>query len=550
MKGWGAMEPESVAEKFRALDEEATRQREQLREVVARVTALRKEGATSGLSDSVRMRLEAASEEAQAILDSLKRIEVEMMELVGLTEEMIESIEDELVKADEVDHTSRGSVSADRIAPTAELNDAAPEALEQLLRLVDPAWLNNEAAKTYGLGPEILTAPLLVVRGVRVESHESRVHRFAQMLLVTRDFVSGESTYDFFEGALLVPQVVALGGQLDVLKIVGGEVDERIRSLWRYGTDTTDATVYELLVAAACARWGCSIEFLEAGRGRTGQKTPDLRVHGYPFPVVVECKRRDALTDADFSEAKVMRELFSALRAECARRGLWGVFDIHLSVTPELLPQARVLECAMRQPYARDPSEHLEYEWGKLAFQELSRQITVPETRLYSPIFLETVFGWNTDIPPHDGLVCQVRDPGNSSVSEAKEPLAIVWTNENPGVFRRRARTASGLYGSALRQVGAGEVGIVYVCYQEGDRESVADDRTRYMTEQLREWDHDWTIRVPISVLTRIIPRPLGHGAPDMIETGIRYLSGLYGDPVWFQSFPTRVFTSVDEVRE
>lgn len=220
-----------------------------------------------------------------------------------------------------------------------------------------------------------------------------------------------------------------------------------------------------------------------------------------------------------------------------------GEGTLSVSPSPDALPIREVARAALQHPYAREPREYLAHEWGKVAFHRLPERVFVPHTRIYSPIFLRHVFGWDTDLPAHDGLVCQVSGAHDFVVSEAWDPLALVWTNDAPAVFRRRARTASGLYGKALDQIPDGEVGIVYVCYQEGDRESVADDRSTFMTEQLREWGHRWTIRMPISILSRIIPRPLDHGGPDLIETGMQYVSGLYGDPSWLQDFPTRVFT-------
>jgi hypothetical protein len=258
---------------------------------------------------------------------------------------------------------------------------------------------------------------------------------------------------------------------------------------------------------------------------------------------VVECKRRQALTSADVQEAQRMREVFGALQTACARRGHWGVFKLRLSVTPADLPLQQVVDAGLRQPYARDPNKYVEYPWGRLAFNSLPSRLDVPLTRLYSPIFLFAVFGWDTDLPQYDGLACQVRNPGELLVTEARDPLALLWINEEPAAFRRRARPASALFGNAMQQIPPGEVGVIYICYQEGAPQSAADDRTRYMTERLGEWEHDWKVRVPISLLTRLVSRPLNHGSPDLVESGIRCVSDVYGDSAWFRDFPSVVFT-------
>jgi hypothetical protein len=529
-------------ERFALLSEEAVRQRALLEPIIARVSALRRKGAKNGLTDQIREALEVASSEAEPIQKELKRIEKEMIEISGIPEELIELIEAAQI-SDPVDRTSRASVAGNQVGPTALLDDIVPECLDRLLDLVDPEWLRSEAEKGYRLGREFLQAPLVLIRGCRAESEVRPIHRFAQTLLVAKDFVQRDSYYDMFAGALLVPQLAALGLALPYLSTIGGEVGDRLSALVRNAGDSADATVYELLVAASCARAGRDVEFLTAAKKPTGEKTPDFRVHGYPFPVVVECKRRKAMLNTDLAEAERMKQLLACLRSACQHRGLWGVFEFRFSVPPEEVPIQEVVEAALRQPYARDPLEYLEYGWGKLAFRGTSSRVFVPDTPLYSPLFLQSVFGWNTDLPPHDGIACQVRATDERVVSEAREPLAVFWSNDDPNVFRRRARTAASLFKSALDQVGAGEVGIVYICYQEGDREKVADARTQYMAERLHEWAHQWTIQVPISVLTRIVPRPLGDGTPDLIETGLQYVSGVYGDPAWFQDFPTTVFT-------
>ena len=59
-------------------------------------------------------------------------------------------------------------------------------------------------------------------------------------------------------------------------------------------------------------------------------------------------------------------------------------------------------------------------------------------------------------------------------------------------------------------------MGTVYVAYSEGDRPSVADDRSAFMIEQLKAWDHRWEIRVPVAVLNRLVARPLAHGSHDV----------------------------------
>ncbi|MCW1411072.1 hypothetical protein OLZ32_22105 [Rhizobium sp. 1AS11] len=65
--------------------------------------------------------------------------------------------------------------------------------------------------------------------------------------------------------------------------------------------------------------------------------------------------------------------------------------------------------------------------------------------------------------------------------------------------------------------------------------------------DRLRAFEHSNKIRIPISVLSRIYPRPLDHGLPDLIESNVQYLSHLYGDREVFDFFPTMIFTRPTE---
>ena len=88
-----------------------------------------------------------------------------------------------------------------------------------------------------------------------------------------------------------------------------------------------------------------------------------------------------------------------------------------------------------------------------------------------------------------------------------------------------------------------GEFGLVYVNYNEGGRSEVADMRVEAFGERIQDFEHSAKIRIPIAVLSRLYPRPLKEGQPDLIESGVRYVSSTYGDPSLFKLYPTRIFT-------
>lgn len=88
-----------------------------------------------------------------------------------------------------------------------------------------------------------------------------------------------------------------------------------------------------------------------------------------------------------------------------------------------------------------------------------------------------------------------------------------------------------------------GELGIVYVSHNEGGRSEVADMRVEAFGERIRGFEHSGKIRIPIAVLSRLYPRPLREGQPDLIESVVQYVSSTYGDPSLFEVYPTKIFT-------
>ena len=83
----------------------------------------------------------------------------------------------------------------------------------------------------------------------------------------------------------------------------------------------------------------------------------------------------------------------------------------------------------------------------------------------------------------------------------------------------------------------------MYVAYLEEAREDVADLRVHAFLERIEAWEHAGNIRIPIAFLSRLYPRPLDHGQPDLIESTIRLYSEAYGHSALFEQFPTTIFT-------
>jgi hypothetical protein len=531
---------------------------EEFQELLTQIEAVRDEldGILVELVEARRKFHAHPSEQTEATLDEIQEsaslLQSEYSRLVallpaasGLSPEELERLSQPAQPARRNDgHLDRANLTADRIPASAYVDDYLAAALERVMCLLPGGWLEEEpkeAARVSSLsGPD---AFLSLTKGVRRESESPPIHRLRQTLYVARDYLNGELFYDQFAGALLVPTLTKLALQGHNLREVGGERDERLDHLWDGPSNQVDATFFELLTAAACVEKGRSVDFLPA----THEKSPDLRCHD-PIPLLIECKRQDALSQYELSEETLMRQFFVALRIEARKKGLCGTFQLELAIEAAQIDIADMVSRFISQRLAPNPPRKLSYPWGTVAFVPSASKVWFPEaTRLYSPYMLKRLFGWESDLPAWDGICCSVDAKGEPEMDQAISPIALIWRNDSEKGLKKRSWAPINLFSKASLQIPPGEFGIVYVNYIEGARAEVANMRLDAYASRLREFEHSDKIRIPISLLVRLYPRTLGHGQPDLIESSVQYLSGLYGDKELFDFFPSMIFTDVSE---
>lgn len=480
--------------------------------------------------DRVQQIAEDLSQRHSSLYDGLRRTS-------GLPDEVFDSIDKFELPSDPVDRLQRGSLLKENVDITGYIDDHIGAAVEKISSALPGGWLEQQADVCHQLDALADTECLSLVKGLRPESEFPPLHRLRQMLRVGSDYATNVRGFDHFAGATLVPQLVQLGNKFTALDDVGGDVAGRIRKLTE-DSASVDSTTFELLVAAGCAEAGRSIEFIE----ETQEKSPDLRCHD-PFPMVIECKRKRVLSDYELEEERYMRAIFHALEREASAKGLYGRFELFLSVEAKVAPSAEIVSRLVSQRLAAHPDRLVDYAWGSVALTPLPNRIAMPPTRLYSPNMLRAAFNWNSDLPEWDGIVCRVRG-GAFDIDEVRDPIALVWRNTSSRAVNRRAWSPLDLFGDATNQIPPGEFGLIYLAYHEGARQEIADERVERFFAKLKEWDHAGSIRIPISFLVRLYPRPLDHGIPDMIESTVRLCSAVYGEPRLFQDFPNSVFTN------
>lgn len=379
---------------------------------------------------------------------------------------------------------------------------------------------------------------LSLTKGTSREAEFPDIHRLRQAIYVADDYVKSVPTFDHFAAPMLIATLLQFADALKVLKSVKG-ASERIQRLWAGPSNEVDSVFMEILTASACASKGRDIEFIT----EASEKTPDIRCYD-PFPIVIKCKRQRAISDYELDEESVMRQIFVRLRAEARSSGVSGRFRPNLEVEATAIDPSEIATALVALRTVSNPERVKRHPWGFISFEELPSSVSLSRpTRLYSPNLLREVFLWNSDIATYDGLCCTYANASDLVNDRVVGPLALIWNNSSEAAIRKRSWAPNNLFASAFDQIPLGEDGIIYVALHEGARAEMADRRVQAFQDRLKDFNHRAGIRVPIAILSRLLPRALVDGRPDLIENGLQLYSNLYGDPDLFSMFPTLIFT-------
>ena len=530
--------PDDIPEPLRILVEEVDRRQRDFDACWPKVMSARRLFFVEGTVEA-RAEMEAAIASAQAARQDLEAAVAAMFAEAGIDPDDLEEAEAEPV-GDPFPAIGRTAVIEGAPTARAFVDDHLPEAIELIERHAPPGWLDWEPADLFRMPTSDDGQAISIVKGVRLESERPRGHRLRQTIRLAKDYLADDARYDHFAGALAVTQLAQLGARAGALREVQGW-EKRVAALFGGNGADTDATMLELLVAAACVAKGRDMSFVEA----TNAKSPDLRCND-AFGMVVECKRSVALSGYEVSEEGHMRELFGRLTAGAATRGQCGHFKVEFAVEADSLDLQEVASSCLRQHLAAHPERALGYPWGSVAYRPLPSTVVLDgPTKAYSPTMLDQVFGWDMERPDWDGLICKIGAAPADVVERAYSPMGLSWRVVADEAIVKRSRAPIGLFGKALTQIPRGEFGLVYVAYAEGARADVADNRTKALMDRIRDWEHDAGIRVPAVFLVRQYPLPTGHGNPDVIESTIKMSSEQEGGGDWiFREYPAAIYTS------
>lgn len=420
------------------------------------------------------------------------------------------------------------------------LDEMTAVALSRLVPMVDAEWLAREAQRPYRLDDALLHEPLQLVNGIRLSPGLDipGPQRFARMLLLAQDFLDNKPGYDFFTGAGLVPELAALGNSLDEIERLGDEARKKLLALGSMPDDVVSSTVYELMVGAAFVRLGLEPSMV---RETKSGKVPEYYVNFGPIPGAIECKRRAGLTRYERAEAEYVRTLYEGLRPVLQEQGVHSSIEVSFRLPLKEVDGQSFHQDVLAMTARQADVETTETSWGTVGVQRLVIKDEFNPTRLYSPYFLERTFSWKQLQTDWDGIICEVDQPGSIIVSEYYSPLCLKWRSESEEAIAKKARGVISLWGAAINQIPDGRLGFIYLAYPEGARPAIADARTENVQRSLEQSWHRWGIRVPVTVVTRLYPRAIADGLPDLIENSL--LGTSKGYEIWAKKVPGMIFT-------
>ena len=500
------------------------------------VAEIKKQAATARGASKPSSKVLQLRKKLTVLDEKIEVVTKHLQELYGIDEAHIDKIEREGLPSYDNRWWRQQVIET---PPSEYLDHLAPRAIGALIDKVDPHWLADESTYPFRLDNSFLTTPLQIVGGVRILDPPTvrPPQRFAHMLLVAVDYLNKRDDLDFFSAAGFVPELTALGSRLPAIPNLGVEAIRKFERLPIIADDEVPSTVHELLVGTACVQRGRKIEMLaSSGSG----KTPDFRLHDTVAPTVIECKRRQGLSDYELEEASRVKAMYEDLRRFAQEAGLHGIVKARFARPIADVKRSAFIQSMMPILNQMADSGPLTTEWGEFSYQRLPYYGVVSDTRLYSPDFLEQVFFWSPHSNDWDGLLCEVEPPTSIRVREFRLPFCLKWLSESSAAMTKKARGVTPLWGKAIKQIPSGEIGFIYIAYPEGQRSKLADARTRHILTSCANFWHPWSIHVPVTVISRLYPRALGFGVPDLIESVLPAFSS--GEEHWLAQLPRKVF--------
>lgn len=226
--------------------------------------------------------------------------------------------------------------------------------------LVGDVWLSKELEKISSYKPPTKLRKLSFI------DYAEKFHPLAFLIYQADKQLKSCMEEKFFEVSEEILRLSYLGENLSVLKEQNVKgLDSKIQDLTSPDKKLFDKTTYEIEIAAAYARKGYSVEFVET-KSKEARKTIDLLINK---EVEVECKKKDRQTDRDIRNTEYWKLIMRKASGMMEHFGLNYAVFIKTQRDPEkedaefILQQLQELIKKRRQ--------------GRFAFQDSSIGITL-----------------------------------------------------------------------------------------------------------------------------------------------------------------------------
>jgi hypothetical protein len=432
----------------------------------------------------------------------------------------------------------KNQLRPDVVLPTAYLERSLEMNMPALLGLFPNGWLNRQMEIAQAELEKRRGGPLLLVGNTRVRALE-KAHPLAYSIALAERLLSKKYDYDVYDSSLWVPMIAALCDRLAGLRLVKNGI-EKVRQLYRSPADEFESRLYELLVAGKAAEMGREVEFLSPVKS---SKTPDLRIHDFPVPVVIECKLQNRLSATEHKEAEIFSSISKRLLEE----------NRAISLSIEVKAELKNLNCDdikqfVQQLSATPQSASCDFPWGRVEANLFPSTVKLDESmRVFSPKFISAICGWNA--ADWDGIFLNIENAKDLVADHAIQPVSVKWRLYSEIDLRAKSRSVVRLLSEAIQQIPAGEAACVYIGFEDTHRAAIADARTQLVIEQLKGLYHSRrAISLEMIVISRFYPQPMPDGQPDMIESTIPFVEN--DDTPYAVDMPLLVFVPPEKVDE
>jgi hypothetical protein len=308
-------------------------------------------------------------------------------------------------------------------------------------------------------------------------------------------YLTDPMRYEMSQGSRIIPVVQTVGAHLRILRAVPGADARMAGSLVKEG-DSIDSTLFEMLVACAYATRGWDdVAFIDED---PSARSPDLVAHSSLGNLLVECKRKRAVSDYLRRERQhrivLLRPLTDALRDLAIDWCLDICFHRPIVTYPEdflrrsLVPLLRLGQPGILVDGAEMTVRAIRPDWDRLRDAMRRQDIRADTARIAS-----LLYGVYEPWKALSGMIAGEPRPGAPHyMRDVSWASAILVSCDAPEDTRAKAAHFRRELADAVRQLPQGTACAVHIGAEAYEGEGVEAARySRILNEMMGEFDYE-----------------------------------------------------------